>query len=131
MIVSDIVANNSTLAEIESLISLKDNFEKEYRSFIKNLDKKGLPKVERTKEIIKWLDNSLLFEATDEYWMNTEPSGINFDEFYNSGSSMIDMFHMNMLESRYKELALQKRLILRKYKLKKALRLSVLVKNKI
>ena len=98
--------------------SLKDNFEKEYRSFIKSLDKKGLPKVERTKEIIKWLDNSLLFEATDEYWMNTEPSGINFDEFYNSGASMIDMFHMNMLERRYKELALQKRLILRKYKLK-------------
>ena len=32
--------------------SLKDNFEKEYRSFIKSLDKKGLPKVERTKEII-------------------------------------------------------------------------------
>ena len=94
---------------------MKDNFEKEYRSFIKNLDKKGLPKVERTKEIIKWLDNSLLFEATDEYWMNTEPSGINFDEFYNSGASMIDMFHMNMLERRYKELALQKRLILRKY----------------
>ena len=99
--------------------TIKDNFSNEYRSFIKSLNKKGLPKAEKTKEIIKWLDNSLMFEPTDEYWeSNDGTSGINFKGFYNSGVSMMDMFHMNILEKRYKELAMQKRLILRKYKLK-------------
>lgn len=97
----------------------KDNFRQEYEAFIRNLDRQELTPVQREKELRTWLNSSLMFEATEEYWdsFSQGGAGINFDAFRKVNNlSPEDRGLMERLEKNYKELGLKKQLILKKYK---------------
>lgn len=96
----------------------KENFKKEYESVLRKLDKEGLTDVQRGKKLREWLNNSLMFEATEEYWSNFgNGGGIDFESFNTSASvSSGDRANMDRHERNYKELSLKKQLILKRYK---------------
>jgi hypothetical protein len=96
--------------------TIKDNFRADYESQLKALRRQGLSENDVEKGIRDWLNDSLFFEATEEYWENFTPSGIDFDGFYKFAKYQKGKDAMRTLEQQYQELALQKRLILRKYK---------------
>jgi hypothetical protein len=110
--------NNMNLSNQDPNIrqTIKDNFKADYESQIKSLKRQGLSDIEVEKGIRNWLNDSLFFEATDEYWQNFEPTGIDFDGFGRSARYQKDKDTMIDLEKQYKELSLQKQLIMRKYK---------------
>lgn len=97
-------------------LTIKDNFRADYESQLKSLRRQGLSENDIEKGIREWLNDSLFFEATEEYWDNFTPSGIDFDGFYKFARYQKGKDSMRILEQQYQELALQKRLILRKYK---------------
>ena len=96
--------------------TIKENFKKAYDSFLKNLDRKNMTTSQKEREVRDWLSTSLLFAPTDEYFENFSPAGINFEEFYSRNPNIGDRAEMSQLEKEYKELALKKQLIIRKYK---------------
>lgn len=99
---------------------IQANFIQEYESQKRILERKGLEGMELNKAMREWLNNSLMFEPTDEYWesfnTNGGPSDIRFRDFYGKVSSRDDRERMEEMEKSYRELQLRKRLILRKYK---------------
>lgn len=96
--------------------TIKDNFKTDYESQLNALRRQGLSETDVEKGIREWLNDSLFFEATEEYWNNFTPSGIDFDGFGRFAKYQQSKTDMLGLEKEYKQLSLQKQLILRKYK---------------
>lgn len=96
--------------------TIKDNFREDYENQMKSFRRQGLTGTDLEKAVRNWLNDSLFFEATDEYWQNFEATGIDFDGFARNARYQKDKDQMIELEKQYKELSLQKQLIMRKYK---------------
>lgn len=98
----------------------KVNFKTEYERKLRELQLKNLSDQDLQKELRDWLSDSLLFEATDEYWSRFETGGIGgidftgFQRFSKSEEDKTDM--ENKYEKPYKELQLRKQMLLKKYK---------------
>lgn len=112
---------NLTHVDDQMAQTIKDNFAKEYETVLKSLQNKhGSNDVEIQNGLREWLKNSIMFEATQEYWDNTDMSnsGIDFKGFEdNVGVYRKDKMEMKGYERLYKKLILQKQLIIKKYKM--------------
>lgn len=95
---------------------LKENFRADYISQRASFERQGLQGVELENAVKNWLNDSLFFEVTEDYWTNFDPAGIDFEGFEKYAKYPKDKRSMIELEKAYKEFALKKQLIVRKYK---------------
>lgn len=96
--------------------NIQKNFKEEYQSQKKVFQKQGLTGMDLNQALNDWLQDSLLFEPSEEYWNSFEPSDIRFRDFYRKVSKGDSNEKMTGYERQYKEIQLQKKLILKKYK---------------
>ena len=96
--------------------NISANFSEEYKSQKKVFAKQGLTGVDLNNALKEWLNDSLLFEPSEEYWNSFETSEIRFNDFYKNVSNQDSNIRITAYERQYKELQLRKKLILKKYK---------------
>lgn len=107
--------DSMNLSKDRDIATMKDNFKQAFEDHLRYLRKVHAAPEDLNKAMREWLQNSLLFEPTDEYWKG-DVGGIDFDGLQSGRLTPEDAIEMLKLEKAYKELSLQKRLILKKYK---------------